>query len=207
MENLLFLQKVLEFKELFHSKSLNLKKKALEIYNLFLKPDEALYELNCSKKEIAKVKRIIDQSEVDLTIFDPIFKEVEKNLGDSLIRFLSSEDYYNYQKIQKPIRSNSIVKGSSKPEVVFSPELVEDFTHKKCFSVDEGISKRISWKNMLQKLKDVYISGQNITSSPELSSISEKKLLVGFNEVKKNSDDTDEDWELNDDSDQEVTNI
>lgn len=162
---------MIEFKDL-SSQSTKKLKRALDIYKQFLQPNKAKDELNCSMKEVQKVEKELEYKEFESTIFDAIFKEIEKNLKDSLLRFFSSEEYQNYQKKQRSNKAKSVVKSTSIQDLVFSPELVAEFKTKKSFSIDEGVSRSNCWNWMLNKLKQGVYSTLNIKKSSEASNLS-----------------------------------
>lgn len=165
---------MIEYREIDPSKKLLLLKTAKEIFKKFLKTD-SFYELNCSQKQKEKVEKSIEMNDLDLNTFDFLFKEVEKNLKDPLIRFYESDEYHNYRT--KDIkRSNSVVKETSK-DVIFSPELLSDFFPRKSSSFDNGLNmRRVSWNGMLQKFRDAYQKGLNAYGSPDLSPLTQKDL-------------------------------
>lgn len=185
---------------------------AKEIFKKFLEED-SLYELNCNKKEVVKIQEILENNDQDQSTFDTLFKQIEGNLKDSLVRFLSSEEYHVHQaKILKK-RSYSNCSLKILPlfhEVLLSPETIEDFETPKSSSIDETSNTKVSWRNMLKKFKDVYQYNLSGPSSPELSSIEEPKLRnvrLGseMSSEKKSTENSDDDWDLNED--EELINL
>lgn len=143
---------MLNYKELNRTEELVLFQESQKILKLFIDTDSQ-YEINCNKKEMKKVQEMIENKDVDIHIFDTLFKEVEKNMKDTLIRFYSSEPYRNYKSKGLKRRSNSFIITSLKPR---------DFTSElhKCSSFDIGsVPKKVPFRGVLSKLKQIYKDG------------------------------------------------
>lgn len=156
----------MEYRDLDPSKKPQMLKKAKEICQKFLNSQSSL-ELNCSQKEISKVEEAIERNYVNLSTFDILFKEVEKNLKDSLLRFYSSEEYQNFQTKELKQRSN-FNRRDSEGEVILSPVGIRESSFKKSTSFDSSYFKRFSLSNVVNKVKDAYQKGSKSNSSPEL---------------------------------------
>jgi hypothetical protein len=90
IENLLFIEHVIEFQKLTIPKLLQ--EEAARIFDEFLRKD-SMYEININKDAVEHVDKTIHDGNTDITLFDYIKRQIEFLIADPVMRFLDSDEY------------------------------------------------------------------------------------------------------------------